>query len=48
MQTLAGIGSLSHDGAREHLWRDAQHKDGVPTVTMRGVVEKGVAQLRFG
>lgn len=35
---LGGLHSLSHQGVQQ-LWREARHKDGVPTTSLRGVVE---------
>lgn len=35
---VGGVHSLTHLGVQT-LWREAQHKDGVPTTSMRGVVE---------
>jgi len=35
---VGGMHSLTHLGVQT-LWREAQHKDGVPTTSLRGVVE---------
>lgn len=37
--TIGGIHSLTYSGV-ETLWREAKHKDGVFTTSLRGVVEK--------
>jgi hypothetical protein len=39
VSALGGIHSLTYSGV-ETLWREAKHKEGVPTTSLRGVVEE--------